>query len=139
MYESTKPILRPVIKRKDLLFPELSYQVIGILFEVFKQLGSGYQERYYQRAVAVELKNRGLKFLEQVSISLNYKTKRIGRYFLDFLIEDKIVLEIKKDKYFSKQNIDQVLGYLKATKLKLGIVANFTSNGLKFKRIVNEN
>ena len=85
------------------------------------------------------MKNRGLKFLEQVSISLNYKTKRIGRYFLDFLIEDKIVLEIKKDKYFSKQNIDQVLGYLKATKLKLGIVANFTSNGLKFKRIVNEN
>lgn len=131
--------MRPVIKRQDLLFPELSYQVVGILFEVFKQLGSGFQERYYQRAVAVELRNRGLKFLEQVPIPLNYKTKRIGRYFLDFLIEDKIVLEIKKDKYFSKQNIDQVLGYLKATKLKLGIIANFTSDGLKFKRIVNEN
>jgi len=128
---------KPGLKRKDLVYPELSYQIIGILFETFKQLGSGYQEKYYQRAVAIELKRCGLKYREQVSIPINYKGEKIGHYFLDFLIEDKIILEIKKDKGYSRKNIEQVIAYLKAFDLKLGIIANFTPEGLKFKRILN--
>jgi GxxExxY protein len=129
--------MKAELKRKDLVYPELSYQIIGILFEVFKQLGGGYQEKYYQRAIALELRRCKLKYREQVSMPLNYKDERIGKYFLDFLIEDKIILEIKKDKNFSRKNIEQVVGYLRAFNLKLGILANFTSQGLKFKRIVN--
>lgn len=129
--------MKPVLRRKDLIYPELSYQIIGILFEIFRQLDSGFQEKYYQRAVALELKKCGLKFKEQVFLPLDYKGEKIGSYFLDFLIEDKIVLEIKKDKNFSRKNIEQVVAYLKAYNLKLGIVANFTREGLKFKRIVN--
>jgi GxxExxY protein len=78
-----------------------------------------------------------LKYKEQVLMPLNYKNEKIGKYFLDFLIEDKIILEVKKDKNFSRKNIEQVIGYLRAFNLKLGILANFTSQGLKFKRIVN--
>ncbi len=129
--------MKSKLKRNDLIYPEISYQIIGVLFEVFRQLGHGYQEKYYQRAVSLELKRRGLKFKEQVYFPLNYKGDKIGNYFLDFLIEDKIILEIKKDKHFSRKNIEQILGYLKAFDLKLGIIANFTSEGLKFKRIVN--
>jgi GxxExxY protein len=129
--------MKTELKRKDILYPELSYQIIGILFEVFKELGSGYQEKYYQKAIATELKRCGLEYKEQVSTSLNYKGEKIGNYFLDFLIEDKIVLEIKKDRHFSRKNIEQVYAYLKAFNLKLGILANFTSEGLKFKRILN--
>jgi len=125
------------LKRKDLIYPELSYQIVGILFEIFKQLESGYQEKYYQKAVALELKRCGLKYKEQMQTPLNYKDEKIGKYFLDFLIENKIVLEIKKDKNFSRKNIEQVMAYLKACNLKLGILANFTKDGLKFKRIVN--
>lgn len=129
--------LKPELKRKDLIYPELSYQIIGILFEIFKQLGSGYQEKYYQRAIAIEFKRCGLKYKEQVSAPLMYKNSKVGNYFLDFLIEDKVVLEIKREKNFSRKNIEQVYGYLKAFKLKLGILANFTKEGLRFKRIVN--
>ncbi len=127
------------LKRKDLIYPELSYQIVGVLFEIFKQLGSGYLEKYYQRAIALELKRCGLKFEEQVLSPVYYKEEKLGDCYLDFLIENKIILEIKKDKNFSKKNIEQVVSYLKNSNLKLGILANFTKAGLKFKRILNIN
>ena len=80
-----------------------------------------------------------IPFDEQVRLPLVYKGENIGNYALDFLIEKKMVLEIKKDKSFSYKNIEQVHNYLKAYNLKLGILANFTSDGLKFKRILNVN
>lgn len=129
--------MQTTLKRQDLVYPELCFQIVGALFETFKELGHGYQERYYQRAIANELKLQGLNFKEQVSIPLEYKGNKIGRYFLDFLIEDKVVLEIKRDRSFSRKNLEQVLAYLKAYKLKLGIVAVFTPDGVRYKRIVN--
>ncbi len=72
-------------------------------------------------------------------VPLFFKEKIIGKDFLDFLIDDKIVLELKKGDNFSRKSIEQVYEYLQATKLKLGIIAQFSSNGLKFKRIVNIN
>ncbi len=130
-------MIKPELKRNDLIYPELSYQLIGILFEIFRQLGGSFQEKYYQRAIALELKKCGLEFKEQLSLPLYYKEEKIGNYYLDFLIENKIVLEIKKDKRFSKKDIEQIVAYLKTSNLKLGILANFTKDGLKFKRILN--
>jgi GxxExxY protein len=132
MYENTKTNIRD-----DLVEKELCYKIVGVLIEVYKQLGSGHREQYYQRGVAAELKKQGFHFQEFVRVNLNYKGTPIGIYILDFLIENKIVLEIKKDNYFSKQHIDQVNGYLKTLNLQLGILANFTKDGVKFKRIVN--
>ncbi len=125
------------MQRKDLIYPELSYKINGILFKVFKEMGPGYQEKYYQRAVSEELKSNKFNFKEQLKSDLIYQNKRIGNYYLDFLIEDKIILELKKGDYFKKSNIDQVYAYLKANKLKLGLLANFTSQGVKVKRILN--
>jgi len=125
------------LSRNDLIYPDLSYKITGILFDVFKDLGAGYQEKYYQRAISISLKKNGLKFKEQVSVPLEYRSHKIGRLVLDFLIENKIVLEIKKGNYFSPANIKQISSYLKATDLKLGLLANFTSGGVKFKRILN--
>lgn len=123
--------------RSDLLYPELSYQIIGSLFDVYNCLGAGHHEKYYQRAIAEELKSRKLKFQEQVYYPLNYRSSVIGRNYLDFLIEDKVILEIKKGDYFSKRHIDQVLNYLKLSAKKLAILANFSSRGILFKRIIN--
>ena len=125
------------MNRIDLVYPELSYKVVGILFSVFNEVGYGYQEKYYQRAIAQALQESGIKFKEQVSAPLEFRGKIIGRYFVDFLIDDKIVLEIKRGDRFLKTNIDQVYAYLKRFNLKLGILINFTKSGLKFKRIVN--
>lgn len=126
-------------RRKDLIYADLSYKIVGVLFEVFRQLGSGHLEKYYQRAVAEELRKQQLECEELIKVPLSYKDQSIGFYVLDFLIENKIVLEIKKDKNYSNKNIDQVYAYLKAKNLKLGILANFTKEGVKFKRILNIN
>ena len=127
------------LKRKDILYPELSYQIIGILFEVYNQLGPGYQERYYQKAISSIFKKVGFSFQEQVPIFLNFNGKRVAKSFIDFIIEKKIILEVKKGERFLKGNIDQVYSYLKATDLKLGILVNFTKLGIQFKRVVNLN
>jgi GxxExxY protein len=129
--------MNKTLKRKDLIYPELSYQLIGILFEVYNQLGPGYHEKYYQRAIVVELERCNLPFEEQVFMPLKFKEKTVGRHYLDFLIDNKIVLEIKKGSRFSKRNIEQVFNYLKVAKLKLGIIANFGPKEVKFKRIIN--
>ena len=100
-------------------------------------MGYGYQEKYYQKVVAKLLNENDVKYNEQVFAPLEFHGRKIGSYYLDFLIENKLILEIKKGDRFTKNNIEQVYAYLKRFDLKLGIIANFTKDGLKFKRIVN--
>lgn len=120
----------------ELIEKDLSYKIVGILFSVYNSLGSGYQEKYYQRAIAEELKIKGVKFKEQVYIPLYYKNKSIGKYFIDFIVEDKIVVEIKTNNKFYPRDIKQVLAYLKTSDIKLGILANFSRQKLYLKRIL---
>ena len=124
-------------KRSDLVYPELSYRIVGILFEVHNQIGSGHHEKVYQRALSVGFQKHGLVFKEQVYTPLMFENKNVGSYFLDFLVDGKVVLEIKKGDRFSRSNIEQVMTYLKTYNLKLGILANFGHHELNYKRIVN--
>ncbi len=119
------------------VFKKLSYEIVGILFEVFNELGYGYKEKYYQKAIATLLKERKIPFKEQMRYRVTFKDKSLGNQFLDFLIDDKIILEIKRGNYFSKRNFKQVKQYLKVTNKKLAILANFTSSGVKTIRILN--
>lgn len=123
--------------RKDLLFPELSYKIVGVLFEVSNKLGYKFEERYFQKTTAEMMKEEKINFKEQVQVKLTIDNKEITKGIMDFLIEDKVILEIKKGDRFLKSNIDQVNSYLQITGLQLGILANFTSKGLQFKRILN--
>lgn len=125
------------LRRKDIFYPELSYKIIGCTFDVYNSLGSGHHEKYYQRALFEAFTNQNLNFRQQVQFSLTYKEKIIGKNFLDFLVEDKIIVEIKKGERFSKTNIDQVMEYLRVSNLKLAILINFSSQGVNFRRIVN--
>jgi GxxExxY protein len=107
----------------EVIYPELSYKIVGILFEVYNQLGPGHREKVYENAIMNELKRGNLKCKQQVYHQVIFKEKLIGKYFFDILIEDKIVVEIKQGNKFSKNNIDQIFSYLKAKNLKLGIIA----------------
>lgn len=127
------------IRRNDLIYPDLSYKIVGILFSVFNQLGYGYKEKYYQRAIKNELLILNVPFKEQIAFPIIYKDKIIGKQIFDFLIDGKVVLEIKRGDNFSQRDIIQTTGYLKSASLSLGILARFSSKGLKFKRIVNLN
>ncbi|MBI4118787.1 MAG: GxxExxY protein [Parcubacteria group bacterium] len=125
------------LNREDLVYPELSYKIVGILFDVYNSVGYGQDERTYQRAVATALNDVGLKFKEQVYFPLSYSGKKIGSGYLDFLVEDKIVLEIKKGDRFVKSHIDQVYRYLTGNNLRLGLLAYFAPRNVHFKRILN--
>jgi GxxExxY protein len=124
-------------EKPKLIYPDLSYKIIGILFEVFNELDYSYKEVYYQRAIAKSFETLGIEFREQVGFPLKFKGAEIGRGMCDFLIENKVILEIKRGDRFSAQDIKQTFTYLKANNLKLGIVARFSSKGLKFKRVLN--
>lgn len=120
-----------------ILYKELSYQVVGALFDAFKTLGSNYQEKYCQKTLEKFLVKRKIIFEREVPVEIRVEGDFIGRHFLDFLIDSSIVLEIKKGNKFNMSDIKQVLMYLKTTGLKLGILAYFGSDGIKYKRIIN--
>jgi len=129
--------MNKTVYKSDLLYPELSYQVVGILFDIFTELEYGYKENQYQKAVEVALKSLKLDYKRELPVKISYKGEFVTTVYLDFLIDSKIVLELKQGNRFNKKDIEQVYNYLKATKLKLGILARFTKSGVKFMRVVN--
>lgn len=125
------------MNKKELIYPELSYKIIGRAFRVYNQLGYGYQEKYYQRAYAHELTKEQLAFLREVSVKINYDGANIGKYFLDFIVDNKIIVELKVASEFKYKYIRQVLEYLNETNKKLAILIYFTKSGVKYRRIIN--
>jgi GxxExxY protein len=123
--------------QKNILYPELSFSLIGILFEVSRKLDSKFEERYFQKTVSFFLTKNKIAFKEQHKVKLVVDNQEVTYGIIDFIIEDKIVLEIKRGDKFRETNIEQVMSYLKLTGLQLGILANFTSRGLLYKRIIN--
>jgi len=122
-----------------IIYPELSYKILGCLFNVYNSLGPNHREKFYQNALKQELIDKKLSFKEQVYCPLMHRNTIVGKNFFDFLIEDKIIIELKVDRYFRKNHLKQVLEYLKTSNLKLGIIANFTSDGVKSYRVLNIN
>jgi GxxExxY protein len=135
VYEYTKIKIQPI--RNDLIYSDLCYELVGLLFGVWSDLGYGYKEKIYQKAIEQTLVENNFKFNRELAAKISYKNKIIGTYYFDFLIEDKVVLEVKVRNYFSKRNISQLYSCLKAKDLKLGIIAHFTSKGVRCKRVVN--
>ena len=120
----------------EIIYPELSYKIVGILYKVYNELGGGYQEKIYQSAIRKELIESKIGFIEQVKVGLLYKGNKLYRYYLDFVIEHKIILELKVTPRFTPRDIMQVLGYLKQSGLELGILASLNRNAVFFKRIL---
>ena len=121
---------------KGIVHKELSYRIVGILFKIYNELGYGFQEKYYQKAVKSAFEENEISYLEQVKTNFDFGKKSLGKYYIDFIVDHKIVLEIKVKPYFSPQDVRQVLGYLKKSNLELGILAGFTKDGIKYKRIL---
>ena len=119
-----------------LIHEDLSFRVIGVLYKVYNVLGSGFQEKYYQKAIGRVFDKEKMLYTEQVKFPIKLDGINIGKYYIDFIIENKMVLEIKSKSFFSQRDIKQVLGYLKRSGIDLGILAAFTSEGVKIKRIV---
>lgn len=123
--------------RKKIIYPDLSYKIIGIAFKVFNSLGFGLSEKHYQEAFARELQIKKISYEKEKLIKSEYNNQNIGRYFLDFVIDSKIVLELKVRPRFGYVHIKQTIGYLKSGDYKLAILIYFTHDGVKYRRILN--
>ena len=127
----TKPV------GKDVLYPELSYQIMEIAFEVHNKLGPGFVESVYREAIIYELEVRLMSFEREKVIQVVYKGRVGGAHRLDLVIDNKIILELKAVSALSDVFKQQLLSYLKATGLHLGILINFGSKRVASIRIVN--
>jgi GxxExxY protein len=116
----------------------LSNDVIGAAIEVHKVLGPGFLESVYEEALCVELNLRNIPFVRQVAVSSNYKDHMVGEGRIDLIIADKIVVELKTVESLGPIHTAQVISYLKAKRLQLGLLINFNVPALKdgIKRIV---
>jgi GxxExxY protein len=124
----------------DIIYREESYAIIGACMRVHQGLGAGFLEAVYQEALTKEFVNLDIPFESQKKLSLYYNDEKLNKYYkADFLCFDKVVLEIKAVDYMNNNMRNQLLNYLKATKMKLGLLINFGKRSLEYKRILNPN
>jgi GxxExxY protein len=119
-----------------MLYEELSRNVIGAAMEVHKLLGAGFLESVYEHALALEFNSRQIAFERQVPITVLYRQEQIGEYRADFLVDGKIILEIKATTALVSEHYALALHYLAATGLRLALLLNFGSQSLQFKRVI---
>ena len=115
---------------------ELTYSINGAIFEVNRILGPGFLEKVYENALLMELKARGLKAAAQYPIKVKYKDQIVGEYFADLLVEDQVIIELKTVNRIEKIHEAQLLNYLKATGINVGLLVNFKSRKADIKRFV---
>ena len=128
-----------MLMKTELLFKEESYQIIGACFEVYREKGCGFLEPVYQECMEIELRLQGIPFVAQKPLPLEYKgTPLRTKYEPDFVCYDKVVLELKAVKELADEHRAQLQNYLKATRLKLGLLVNFGHYPkIEVERIVN--
>ena len=115
-----------------------SSKVIGCAFEVANVLGCGFLEKVYQNALLLEVRRCGLQAEKEKLIQVRYKNKIVGEYFADILVDKTIVIEIKAVKELNEIHQAQLLNYLRATKLPLGLLINFATPRIQIKRMLND-
>lgn len=120
-----------------LLFKSESYDIVGCAMKVHTELGNGFLEAVYQEALSIEFQKMGLPYIQEAEISIVYKGIPLSKkYFADFLCYNEIIVELKAVSELTENHYKQLFNYLKASHKKLGILINFGSQSLDYKRIV---
>ena len=123
---------------EEYFYKEESYKIIGILFEVHKNLGRGFSKIVYKDALEYEFKINNIDFEREKEYVVSYKNTILKhKFYADFVLFDKIILEIKTSDCFNNAHFNQCLNYLKISKNKLAILANFNLISLEYKRIIS--
>lgn len=121
---------------KEYKHHELTGKIIGCAFEVQNNLGCGFLEKVYQKALLYELQANGLTVETQKSLKIVYKDQNIGTYLADLIVEGKIIVELKTVEFLTKVHMAQTLNYLKASGYEVGLILNFARPKLEYKRVI---
>ncbi len=127
------------MSEQDLKHSDITREVIGAAMEVHKHMGNGFQEVIYQRCLALELKDRGIEFLREQEMALYYKNHEVGSRRADFIVERKILVELKALVTLEDVHRAQALNYLTAYHLEIGLLINFGAKSLQFERFISSN
>lgn len=120
-----------------MIYQELTHKIIGCAMKVHSTLGNGFQEVIYQRALAIEMRKVHLEFAREMEMIIYYEGEEIGTRRVDFFVEGKIMVELKAIIELNDTNLNQCRNYLEAYNLPVGLLINFGSNSLQYKRIYN--
>lgn len=115
---------------------ELCYKITGCAYEVYRNLGNGFLESVYHKALCHELTLKGLNYASELPVNVVYKGVTVGQHRLDLLVEDKVILELKAQPQLPNSAKPQLINYLKATRREVGLLINFTYPRATVKRIV---
>lgn len=126
-------------KNDELIHSDLTYKIIGLLFKIHTELGCGFPEKIYQRAIELELQKAGLDYKREKEVKLKYSDNIIGTFRLDLVVDEKVIIEIKALEYLPKVSKEQLISYLKATPYEVGILANFGTPKLEYIRMARKN
>ena len=116
---------------------DLTFKVIGAAMEVHKLLGNGFQEVIYQRCLAIEMQLQNISYVREQEMKIEYKSYDVGTRRVDFFVENKIMVEIKAVINLEDVHLAQAMNYLEAYNLEIGLLINFGSRSLQFKRVHN--
>lgn len=120
----------------NLILKDEVFEIVGCAMTVLNELGGGFAEKVYENAMAIELESKGISFKQQSPFDVMYKGKMVGHYVPDLVVRDEIIVELKTVDTIGKDEVVQVLNYLKGTNLKIGIILNFKHSKLEWKRVV---
>ena len=124
--------------KEEYKYSEITKIIIGCAMKVHSTLGNGFQEVIYQRALAIEMDKQGLSFDRELEMDIYYDNNHIGTRRVDFFVEDKIMVELKALVNLEKVHLAQALNYLEAYHIEIGLLINFGSTSLQFKRLTIE-
>ncbi len=120
----------------ELLYSDLTEKIRQATFEVHQYFGSGFLEKVYENTLKYKLEQLGMHVYQQYPIPVYFNSIKVGEYFADLIVENKIIIELKAISNLDRIHMAQVKNYLKATKIKLGLLINFGTPKLQFKRII---
>jgi GxxExxY protein len=119
-------------------YSDITEKIIKACMNVHSIMGNGFQEVIYQRALAIEFAMIGVSFQREFSMQIYYREKHIGDRRVDFLVEEKISVELKAVSQLDNLHLNQALNYLEAYNLEVGMLINFGANSLEWKRLFNK-
>jgi len=125
-------------RKQDFKHKELTENIIKIFYRVYNKLGYGFLEKVYENAMMIEFKKEGIFAVAQFAIKVFYEGEVIGEYYADILVDNKVIVEIKAAKHLVEENEAQLLNYLKATDIEVGLLLNFGTKP-EFKRKAFDN
>jgi GxxExxY protein len=113
---------------------ELTEKILGACFEVMNELGTGFLESVYEKALLIALRDKGISAQSQAPLSVQFREEKVGEFYSDILVENKIIVELKAAKAMAPEHKAQIINYLHATGLDIGLLINFGPTKLEYRR-----